>query len=87
MLDNHLRPPGADALHVLPEDLQRLKYAGKPGFFLLQRKGNIELWDMRRGQLLETLLRDFDGYNYIVQEGSLYLLRRQEIVVIDHYLK
>ena len=72
-------------LRPLPDGVWRITYAGQPGRFLLRVENRLELWDMTAPARL-AVLADGDFYNAVAQDGSLYLFRREEIVVVDGFL-
>ncbi|MHB9132168.1 MAG: hypothetical protein ACYDBB_13925 [Armatimonadota bacterium] len=83
---DQLHTPATEEMHPFPEGAHRIRYAGQPGLFLLYIQNRIELWDMCTATCLRVIIEGFDGYNYAVQENSLYLFTREEIIVVDDFL-
>lgn len=60
---------------------------GKPGWFIRNIRGQIELWDMRRERCERVLFKNFTGYRILVENESVYLCFPTEIVVLDGSLR
>lgn len=83
-----LQRPGPDCLWPEPAGCNgAVHYAGKTGLFVLHSKNKIELWDMRKRRQLETLYTAPGVSEVIVQDGSIYLVREKDILVLDDCLK
>lgn len=71
-------------LAPLPEGVWRIIYAGKPGKILFRIANRLELWDMNAVTRMNVVAAG-NFYNAVVQEGTLYLFRHAEIVVVDGF--
>ncbi|WP_127587285.1 hypothetical protein [Paenibacillus koleovorans] len=81
-----LEVPELSAMNKWPSDVEKVIWAGKPGLFVLNRGTRFELWNMREPQLIQ-LLHDEDGvYHASVQEDSLYLLKKFELIILENCL-
>jgi len=83
-----LRP---NDLEDLPDGAQGIQTAGKSGLFVLRQSDRIELWDMRRQQLVKILIKGIDNdefyvSNVFVQDGSVHVVTPWEIVVLENAL-
>ena len=71
----------------LPDGTRHVVYSGRPGRFVVQMNdGRVELWDMRKNVRLRRLARYNDVHKVVVQDASLYLVRRREIVILEDCL-
>lgn len=67
-------------------------YAGKPGRFIINTDGALDLWDMRKNKKIATLYTPFDpsrydGYYYMVQDESIYIVRSRDVLVLRNLLR
>lgn len=85
--DGEFRAPSREQVRPFPPRLRRAIYAGKTGLFILHREERIELWDMRKQAMVQELARDRGVYKVHVQEGSVYLVRPREVVVLEGCLR
>lgn len=83
----NLRTPDESELLPLPEGFHSIRYSGRPGRFVLQIGKRLELWDMSSKRRLRVLCDGFKGYRFEVQDGSLYLVRPKEILILEGCLK
>ncbi len=81
------RVPALSAMGHLPKDQRQVIATGKPGFFIFHIKQRLELWDMRTQRCVEILCRRFDGYRFVAQGDSVYLIKPREITVLDGCLR
>lgn len=72
-------------LRPLPAGAWRITYAGAPNRFLLRIDTRVELWDILANTRL-AIIAEGDFYNAVVQDGTLYLFRHAEIVVVDGFV-
>jgi hypothetical protein len=57
-----------------------------PGRFVLNIGGALELWDMEAVRRIRVVVPRYDGYRFIAQERSLYVVRKADVVVYDDCL-
>lgn len=69
-----------------PAGQRHWAYAGTPGRVLFLIDDRVELWDLRAMTCLETLATGYQGYQLIVQDGSLYLLQQDEVIILEGVL-
>jgi len=73
-------------LHALPEKFRGIKYAGKPGMFVMLTGDRLELWDMRKNKCLKAL-GEYPGVGrFFVQDDSLYVAVTGKILILEHCL-
>jgi hypothetical protein len=73
----------ADAFSPFPDGFVDLVATAKPGRFVMNIAGALELWDMAKLRRVRTLVKKYDGYKFVAQDRSLYVVRGKEIVVYD----
>jgi hypothetical protein len=73
------------ALRLLPDGAWGISAAGAPGRFLLRIADRLELWDAAADT--RTLLATGDFHQAVVQDGSHYLFRTGEVVVVDGFVE
>jgi hypothetical protein len=81
--------PPASAMVAAPDDLRMIRYAGKPGFFVLRRGQRVEVWYFQgsEGRIARVLTTEAEGWGVWVQEESVYLAGKREIVVLEGCLQ
>ncbi len=79
--------PALDQVNAFPEDRIGLCYSGIPGYFIMQYKQQLELWDMQAAEMVKVLTDDVDGYAFKVQERSIYILYPRRIEILENVLE
>jgi len=79
-------PDEADLLNF-PDGMRQIVYCGRAGRFLLLVHDRVELWDMRENTRLGPLAQYPKIQQVIVQDSSVYIVRPNEIVILEDCLK
>jgi len=79
------RLPRVRDMKSLAPGLRCILRPGRPGFFVVQKGRNIELWDWRGAEPRRVLVlaRNFRGYRLEADRDSVYLLYPRHITVLD----
>jgi hypothetical protein len=79
--------PEIEKMKSYPEKMRRIIATEKPGLFVLFIGEEIQLWDMRRPEILAVLHSEGAGfYNGFVEGDSLLLAATAEVVVLENCL-
>ncbi|MDF2670539.1 MAG: hypothetical protein K0R67_2845 [Paenibacillus sp.] len=86
MAADSLEVPELQQMGRVPKNMKRLLSTGQPGLFLLQIEDRFELWNMQTEQRVQVLYQDSTVYRCLVQDDSVYLLKPEEVVILENCL-
>ncbi len=78
--------PKPSELRQVPEGFGYMHWAGVPGYFVLNRTKAIELWDMRKPEVVALLLQSHD-HLIAVEDETVYAVSPKEVIVLEGCLK
>jgi hypothetical protein len=80
------RTPGPEELRPFEGWWGSIKYAGKPGLFVLKTGNRIELWDMRKPERLKVLADSPHLHHFFVQGQDLLIWNSRDVFVLENAL-
>jgi hypothetical protein len=85
--DTELTVPEVAAMDIEVPACQSLLYANRVGLYVLHVEDRVELWDLRRGERVEVLYKDFHVYRVLLEGASVYLCKRREVIILEDCLR